>query len=92
MSNNTRVIIRVGIPGNQRPVFKGNYNQIKNMLTGPATYRAMVAENAKAGTVITTVVANDPDGIDSQISYYIAGGDKDNFVIEKRQVILLNYI
>lgn len=54
------------------------------MLTGPASYKASVAENASPGTVVTTVIANDPDGIDSLINYYIAGGDKDNFVIEKK--------
>lgn len=84
LTNETRVIIRVGIPGNQRPVFKGNYNKIQNMLAGPASYKASVAENAPPGTVITTVVANDPDGIDSLINYYIAGGDKDNFLIDKK--------
>lgn len=54
------------------------------MLAGPASYKASVAENAPFGTIITTVVANDPDGIDSLINYYIAGGDKDNFLIDKK--------
>lgn len=65
-------------------MFKGNYNPIKNMLVGPASYKASVPENASPGTVVTTVTANDPDGIDSLISYYIAGGAKDNFNIEKK--------
>lgn len=76
----------MGIPGNQRPVFKGNYNKVP---AGPASYKASVAETAPPGTLVTTVTANDPDGIDSLINYYIAGGDKDNFLINKKYILLI---
>ncbi|XP_034950821.1 cadherin EGF LAG seven-pass G-type receptor 1 isoform X2 [Chelonus insularis] len=74
-----KVFIRVGVPGNQRPIFRGNY---KGGSPGPNNYRARLLENASSGTEVIKVMANDPDGRDSLIQYYIASGAKDNFVID----------
>lgn len=73
------VIIRVGVPGNQKPIFRGSY---KADSSGPSFYKAKVPENAEPGTEITRVMANDPDGSDSLLQYQIASGAKDNFVID----------
>lgn len=81
LSSEAKVLIRVGVPGNQKPVFKGNY---KLGIPGPSTYRAKVFENALPGTEVVKVVANDPDGRDSLLQYQIASGAKDNFVINSR--------
>ena len=77
----TRLSVRVGVPGNQKPIFRGNY---KSNLPGPSTYRARLLENASPGTEVIRVVANDPDGRDSLLQYHIASGAKDNFVIDSR--------
>lgn len=73
--------VRVGVPGNQKPVFRGNY---KPDSPGPNVYRAKILENATPGTEVIRVIANDPDGRDSLLQYYIASGAKDNFVINSR--------
>ncbi|KDR10809.1 Cadherin-23 [Zootermopsis nevadensis] len=76
----TRVLIRVGVPGNQRPIFRGN----RNVGNGPSSYAATVQENAEPETEVVQVMATDPDGQDSLLNYFIAGGARDNFVINER--------
>lgn len=87
LTSNTRVLIRVGVPGNQRPVFKGNYNPNNMQLlpgTGLMHYKARVKETALPNTNVTMVQAMDPDGLDHLLNYYIASGHKDNFVIDNK--------
>ena len=81
----TKLHVRVGVPGNQKPVFRGNY---KGGLPGPNSYRARLLENATPGTEVIKVMANDPDGRDSFLQYYIASGAKDNFVIDSSSGII----
>ncbi|XP_051155276.1 cadherin-23-like isoform X2 [Leptopilina boulardi] len=81
----TKIFIRVGVPGNQKPVFRGNY---KAGTPGPNSYRARLLENASSGTEVIRVVANDPDGRDSLLQYQIASGAKDNFVINSSSGII----
>lgn len=76
-----KLLVRVGVPGNQKPIFRGNY---KSNLPGPNSYRARLLENASPGTEVIRVVANDPDGRDNLLQYHIASGAKDNFVIDSR--------
>ncbi|KAL0099048.1 hypothetical protein PUN28_020237 [Cardiocondyla obscurior] len=80
-----KLFVRVGVPGNQKPIFRGNY---KSNLPGPNTYRARLLENASPGTEVIRVVANDPDGRDNLLQYYIASGSKDNFVIDSSSGII----
>lgn len=82
LTNNTRVIIRVGISGNQRPIFKNTHNYKNKELPGPYTYRVSIPENAQAGYNVTQVIATDPDGIDALLEYRIVGSN-DNFVINE---------
>lgn len=98
LHNDTRVYIRVGVPGNQRPTFKGNYHLYKH--TGnnqtldntneysfdlnPMNYKATIKENAKPGDTVTKVTASDPDGLDALLVYSIVSGSKDNFVIHEK--------
>ncbi|XP_068081067.1 cadherin-87A [Anabrus simplex] len=81
LHDDTRIIVRVGVPGNQRPIFRGN----RNVGNAPSGYSATVYENAPSGTDVVQVMATDPDGQDSLLSYFIAGGARDNFVIDKSQ-------
>jgi hypothetical protein len=74
------VLIRVGVPGNQRPMFLGN----RNAGHRPSGYAATISENAEPGTEVVQVTATDPDGQDSLLSYFIAGGARDNFIINQR--------
>ena len=81
--NTTRVSIRVGISGNQRPIFKGHFQNIENVpVLGPPSYRVSIPENAPAGYNVTTVKAHDPDGLDSMLRYRIVGAN-DNFEIDE---------
>ncbi|XP_012288169.1 cadherin-87A [Orussus abietinus] len=80
-----KFLVRVGVPGNQKPVFRGNY---KPGLPGPSSYRARLLENATPGTEVIRVVANDPDGRDNLLQYYIAAGAKDNFVINSSSGVI----
>jgi hypothetical protein len=73
-----KVYVRVGVPGNQKPIFRGNF---KSSLPGPSSYRARILENAAPGTEVIRVMANDPDGRDNLLQYQIRSGAKDNFVI-----------
>ncbi|XP_017481610.1 PREDICTED: cadherin-23, partial [Rhagoletis zephyria] len=83
LTNTTRVLIRVGISGNQRPIFKGHFQNVENVpVLGPPSYRVSIPENAPAGYNITTVSAHDPDGLDELLRYRIVGAN-DNFEIDE---------
>ncbi|XP_063531882.1 cadherin-23 [Cydia strobilella] len=97
LHNETRVYIRVGVPGNQRPTFKGNYHHYKYTVNqqpdinedftfelNPMNYKASIKEDAKPGQNVTMVVANDPDGLDDLLTYHIVSGSKDNFIINEK--------
>ncbi|XP_001607435.2 cadherin-23 [Nasonia vitripennis] len=73
-----KIYVRVGVPGNQKPIFRGNF---KSNQPGPHAYRARILENAAPGTEVIRVTANDPDGRDNLLQYQIRSGAKDNFVI-----------
>lgn len=64
------VSIRVGVPGNQRPVFRN------------VTYAAAIPENARRGSEILRVRATDPDGPDRLVEYSMVDGD-DNFRVDR---------
>lgn len=84
LKNTTRVLIRVGISGNQRPVFKGHFTgNEKGDIPGPPRYKVSIPEISPAGYNVTTVQATDPDGIDALLTYRIVGAN-DNFVINER--------
>lgn len=88
LKNDTRVLIRVGISGNQRPIFKGHFSSLsKNSIPGPPSYRVSIPENSNAGQNVTTVSASDPDGLDSLIQYRIVGAG-DNFIIDDRSGLI----
>lgn len=89
LHSEAKLFVRVGVPGNQKPIFRGNY---KSNLPGPNAYRARLLENASPGTEVIRVVANDPDGRDNLLQYYIASGSKDNFVIDSRCDINFDWI
>ncbi|XP_075160515.1 cadherin 74A [Haematobia irritans] len=81
--NTTKVFVRVGISGNQRPIFKGHFQNIENVpVLGPPSYRVSIPENALAGYNVTMVKAHDPDGLDSLLRYRIVGAN-DNFEIDE---------
>ncbi|XP_059614956.1 cadherin-23 [Phlebotomus argentipes] len=82
LKNTTRVLIRVGISGNQRPIFKGHFSSLHTAIPGPPSYRVSIPENAEAGFNVTTVSASDPDGIDALLQYKIVGAS-DNFEIDE---------
>ncbi|XP_039748897.1 cadherin-23 [Pararge aegeria] len=96
--NETKVYIRVGVPGNQRPTFKGNYHHYTYSINprnqdsnddftfdlNPMNYKAIIREDVKPGQNVTNVIANDPDGLDDLLSYHIVSGSKDNFVINEK--------
>ncbi|XP_053602394.1 cadherin-87A [Plodia interpunctella] len=95
--NETKVYIRVGVPGNQRPTFKGNYHHYKYTINqrspesnegytfdlNPMNYKASIREDARPGENVTSVLANDPDGLDDLLTYHIVSGSKDNFIINE---------
>lgn len=82
LKNDTRVLIRVGLSGNQRPIFKGHFSSVTtSAIPGPPNYRVTIPENAVAGYNVTTVMASDPDGSDSLLRYRIIGAG-DNFDID----------
>lgn len=85
LKNTTRVLVRVGISGNQRPIFKKRYNSIEtgNNMSGPARYKISIPENTAMGSNITQITASDPDGLDILLSYRIVGAN-DNFVIDEQ--------
>lgn len=86
LKNTTRVLIRVGISGNQRPIFKKRFSSVDvNELPGPTRYKVSIPENAPPGYNITTVSATDPDGLDALLTYRIVGAN-DNFVIDEQLV------
>lgn len=84
LKNTTRVVIRVGISGNQRPIFKKRFtSQDMNDSPGPTRYKVSIPENAPPGYNITTVSATDPDGLDFLLTYRMVGAN-DNFVIDEQ--------
>lgn len=84
LKNTTRVMIRVGISGNQRPIFKKRFtSQDINDAPGPTRYKVSIPENASPGYNITTVSATDPDGLDVLLTYRMVGAN-DNFVIDEQ--------
>ncbi|XP_050337354.1 cadherin-23 [Bactrocera neohumeralis] len=83
LTNTTRVLIRVGISGNQRPIFKGHFQNVENVpVLGPPSYRVSIPENAPSGYNVTMVSAHDPDGLDELLRYRIVGAN-DNFEIDE---------
>ncbi|XP_063702044.1 cadherin-23 [Culicoides brevitarsis] len=88
LTNETLVRIRVGISGNQRPIFKGHFNAKADLtIPGPPNYRVSIPENAASGDKVTKVQAIDPDGIDSLLVYRIVGAN-DNFVIDEHSGLI----
>lgn len=84
LKNTTKVFVRVGISGNQRPVFKNRIDELdKGDIPGPPRYKVSIPENAPAGYNLTTVTATDPDGLDSLLTYRIVGAN-DNFIIDEK--------
>lgn len=84
LKNTTRVMIRVGISGNQRPIFKKRFtSHDMNNVPGPTRYKVSIPENAPPGYNITTVSATDPDGLDVLLTYRMVGAN-DNFVIDEQ--------
>uniref|UniRef100_A0A182NH33 Cadherin domain-containing protein n=1 Tax=Anopheles dirus TaxID=7168 RepID=A0A182NH33_9DIPT len=81
LKNDTRVLVRVGLSGNQRPIFRGHATAGNRDIPGPPSYRASIPENAPAGYSVTQVSATDPDGLDELLRYKIVGAS-DNFVID----------
>lgn len=76
-----KISIRVGVHGNQRPLFLGHHNIGEN---APAGYNAEIRETSLPGSNVVKVIATDPDGQDSLLEYFIAGGGRDNFLIDKK--------
>lgn len=74
-----RVNVRVGVIGNQRPYFKGN-SKNKN---GVSIYKLSIKENIKQNEDVRLLEGIDPDGVNSKLSYRLANGGKDNFVIDE---------
>lgn len=71
------MLIRVGIPGNQRPIFRGTQHGTNN-------YHVEITEDAAPGTEVITITASDPDGQNSKLIYRINQGAKDNFIIDNK--------
>lgn len=69
------VFVRVGVPGNQRPVFRG------------VPYNVTIPETTIPGKEILTVRATDPDGPDTAVQYRIANG-ADNFQINESSGVM----
>lgn len=65
------VNVRVGVPGNQRPMFKN------------ITYSVTIPENTRRTAEIIRVRATDPDGPDNLIEYSLVNSD-DNFHVDKK--------
>lgn len=65
------VYVRVGVPGNQRPMFKN------------LTYSVTIPENTPRMAEVLRVRATDPDGPDHLIEYSMANGN-DNFHINRK--------
>ncbi|XP_015043174.2 cadherin-87A [Drosophila pseudoobscura] len=88
LSNTTRVLVRVGISGNQRPIFRGHFQNMENLpIIGPPSYRVSIPENAAPGYNVTSVSAHDPDGLDSLLRYRIVGAN-DNFEIDEESGVI----
>lgn len=87
LSNNTRVIVRVGISGNQRPIFKTTQTHKPFEFPGPVTFKVSIPESSVPGDNVTKIAATDPDGIDALIEYRILGAN-DNFEIHPRSGVI----
>ncbi|KAG1683801.1 Cadherin-23 [Nymphon striatum] len=68
-AKSTRVNLHIRKENDGNPVFTNE------------PYSAHVKENSKPGTSVIQVIATDPDGPDSAITYFISKGARDNFVI-----------
>lgn len=77
LHSDTAVFVRVGVPGNQRPIFRDT------------PYNVTLKESAVGGDIVIKVRATDPDGPDSNITYKISNG-ADNFNVDERFVIGFN--
>ncbi|XP_050735767.1 cadherin-23-like [Eriocheir sinensis] len=64
-----RVFITVGRDTNRPPRFRQR------------TYKAELAEDVEAGTMVAQVSATDPDGPDEGITFLLTAGAQDNFII-----------
>lgn len=84
LKNFTKVVIRVGLSENQRPIFKGNFASNVGSIPGPPIYRVEILENVGIGFNVTTVQASDPDGMDKLIRYRIMGDATDSFNIDEK--------
>ncbi|KAK6620930.1 hypothetical protein RUM43_011229 [Polyplax serrata] len=84
LHEDVRVNVRVGVPGNQRPYFKGNARN-KN---GISIYEVSIKENIGPNEEIKKLEGVDPDGVDSKLSYQIAEGGNDNFALNETTGIL----
>lgn len=71
LHTDVNVYVRVGVPGNQRPVFKN------------LTYSVTIPENTVRSTEILRVRATDPDGPDDLIEYS-SSNTNDNFHVDKK--------
>lgn len=80
LTNNTRIVIRVGISGNQRPIFKNSHIYKPHEFPGPVSFKVSIPESSKPGDNVTRISATDPDGIDALLEYKILGAN-DNFEI-----------
>ncbi|XP_065209802.1 cadherin-23 isoform X2 [Planococcus citri] len=74
--SDTTVFIRVGVPGNQRPVFKGT------------PYNVTILETLPSDSMVTTVRATDPDGPDDSLEYKITGQGADQFYIKPESGVI----
>ena len=72
LHTDVKVTVTVGSIGNQKPVF------------GQQEYQTNVQEDAKPGSFVLKVSADDPDGPNDLLKYYLDIGAKDNFVIDER--------
>jgi hypothetical protein len=76
LHRDAKVTVRVGTVNNLRPKFLR------------PKYEARVVEDAKGGTKVATVSAEDPDGRDDQLRFHLYSGAKDNFLIDSRSGLI----
>ena len=72
LHSDVKVYVNMGNIRNQKPKF------------AQPRYDIAIRENAEPGSDVVKVQANDPDGKNSGLSYYIHSGSKDNFKIEPK--------
>jgi len=83
-SAETRVNIRVGVAGNQRPYFRGN----EKHENGISFYNFTIPEDIQSGVDIYQLEAVDPDGATGQLSYFLPDNGRDNFEVEIKSGML----